>query len=148
MRMQLLLRRSGDLSEGTAVVLHEFTKMLQIQSKAQCFNLFEDKSPGISKMAKNAKLEACGSVTIQEDGTVASSRGSGTVAVLDYGISEGKLIWEMRLDQDDEESQCSCFGVATKPITNCNYESSPQLWMWRAYKYVFFVWYYALKHPS
>lgn len=88
----------------------------------------------MSKQAKQAKLVGVGNVSIEGDGNIALSRSSGTVAALDYGITEGKLIWEFHLDQDDEESQCSCFGIAKQPVTNCNYESSPHLWMWRAYK--------------
>jgi hypothetical protein len=35
--------------------------------------------------------------------------------------------------EEDTNSQCVCFGAALKPIRNCNYEKSKEMWMYRAY---------------
>jgi hypothetical protein len=38
----------------------------------------------------------------------------------------------MRLEEDTN-SQCTCFGAAIKPVRDCNYEKSKELFMYRAY---------------
>eukprot|EP00940_MAST-03C_sp_MAST-3C-sp2_P000395 g395.t1 len=63
---------------------------------------------------------------------ITCTTGSNAVALLDVGFDSGTASWEMLL-AEDTSSQCTCFGVATKPVTNPNYERSPDLWMYRAY---------------
>ena len=65
--------------------------------------------------------------------TVTSQSGTHSHALLGVGpFSSGKAAWEMKLDEDTH-SQCSCVGVATRPVDNSNYEYSKSLWMVRAY---------------
>lgn len=54
-------------------------------------------------------------------------------AVVGYGISKGCAAWTFRLDHDTPDDEMTCFGAATIPITISSYDSSPDLWMVRAY---------------
>ena len=58
--------------------------------------------------------------------------GTNASVLLDIGFESGHAAWEMLL-AEDTNSQCTCFGAATKPVTNSNYERSHDLWMYRAY---------------
>jgi len=58
--------------------------------------------------------------------------GTNATILLDIGFDSGRAAWEMLL-AEDTNSQCTCFGAATKPVTNSNYERSNDLWMYRAY---------------
>lgn len=72
------------------------------------------------------------SVSHSNSNMTVSSQGTGWAA-LTYGpLTSGKAAWEMRLDEDTT-SQCSCFGAVQKPVTNTNYEYSPDMWMYRSY---------------
>eukprot|EP01029_Cantina_marsupialis_P010171 TRINITY_DN232160_c0_g1_i1.p1 TRINITY_DN232160_c0_g1~~TRINITY_DN232160_c0_g1_i1.p1 ORF type:complete len:1011 (-),score=336.00 TRINITY_DN232160_c0_g1_i1:236-3268(-) len=72
-------------------------------------------------------------ISIEDGGkAVRSDNGSNSYACLNIGISSGKASWEWELTQDTT-SQCSCFGLAIKPVSSSSYESSSQLWMYRAY---------------
>eukprot|EP00941_MAST-03F_sp_MAST-3F-sp1_P004852 g4852.t1 len=64
--------------------------------------------------------------------SVRCTTGSYCSVLLNVGFSSGKASWQMRLTEDTT-SQCTCFGAATKPVTNHGYERSPDLWMYRAY---------------
>jgi hypothetical protein len=65
--------------------------------------------------------------------SVSSSGGSHSYALLTAGpFFEGRAVWEFRLDEDTN-SQCTCFGAAIKPVVTANYESSKEMWMYRAY---------------
>lgn len=75
-----------------------------------------------------------GTLTFRENNTVVeSTSGSHAVCLLTHGgFTTGKARWEFRLEEDTN-SQCVCFGAAIKPVRNCNYEKSKELWMYRAY---------------
>lgn len=75
-----------------------------------------------------------GPLSFTNDGkTVSSTTGSHSFALLTAGpFTEGRASWEFRLDEDTS-SQCSCFGAAIKPVVTANYESSKEMWMYRAY---------------
>ena len=44
---------------------------------------------------------------------------------------QGKGIWEFKLDEDSNGQECTCFGLAIKPVTRSNYDGSRELWMYR-----------------
>ena len=71
---------------------------------------------------------------ITENGMVASSTSSGNsiVFLTHGGFTRGKASWEMKLEEDTN-SQCTCFGVAVKPVRDVNYERSKEMFVYRAY---------------
>jgi hypothetical protein len=74
-------------------------------------------------------------VTTQDpEGHKVRSTSSPEYAALNIGISTGKMVWEMRIDEDSVNGECQCFGVGLKPITTFSYDSSGNnMWLWRAY---------------
>ena len=134
MSVQMLLNCSKRLTDEACLSLYNYTNLLQRECRKRCLALYDKSSSGSSQVASEGVLEAHGNVTITNDGKTAKNHDAGTVTSVNIGISEGKLMWEFRLDHDDEESQCTCFGLAIKPIESTTYDSSPQLWMWRAFK--------------
>jgi trimeric autotransporter adhesin len=76
-----------------------------------------------------------GGATI-EDGAVGRTvrtRGASGHAVLNLGILRGRLEWDVRLDRDTHGEECTCFGFARKPVGPGSYDSSPDMWTYRAY---------------
>lgn len=68
-----------------------------------------------------------------DDRTVSSTAGDKAYALTTVGgWTSGKAHWELKL-VEDTDSQCSCFGLAMKPVQDSNYERSKDLWMYRAY---------------
>ena len=53
--------------------------------------------------------------------------------MLDKGFSEGQASWEFKLEQDQVNDECTCFGAAIRPISNDSYEYSHEMWMLRGY---------------
>jgi hypothetical protein len=74
-----------------------------------------------------------GVIDYREGNMVATSTSGGnSVVLVDKCFTTGKAAWEIKLEEDTN-SQCTCFGAAIKPIRDCNYEKSRELWMYRAY---------------
>eukprot|EP00941_MAST-03F_sp_MAST-3F-sp1_P000038 g38.t1 len=99
----------------------------------------ERKSAGtaVGKSASNVLFDPLTAshpgLVITEGGmSVSCTTGSNASILLDIGFTSGKAAWEFEL-AEDTTSQCTCFGAATKPVSNHNYERSPDLWMYRAY---------------
>ncbi len=44
---------------------------------------------------------------------------------------QGKAVWEFKLEEDNMGQECTCFGLAIKPVTRSNYDLSRELWMYR-----------------
>jgi hypothetical protein len=40
-------------------------------------------------------------------------------------------VWEFKLEEDNMGQECTCFGLAIKPVTRSNYDLSRELWMYR-----------------
>ncbi|KAG5176465.1 hypothetical protein JKP88DRAFT_134692, partial [Tribonema minus] len=53
-------------------------------------------------------------------------------------VSAGRAAWEFLLDADSATDECSVFGAAAKPLHSRCYNSSPSLWMRRAYNGVLY----------
>lgn len=64
--------------------------------------------------------------------TIRSTASGNSYCCLSTGYTHGVATWSFRLDEDTS-SQCTCFGVATKPVTNCGYENARDMWLIRAY---------------
>lgn len=85
-----------------------------------------------AKWAKG-KGYSTSSLTLSDGDTVVRSQSSPTVQVATAGpFKSGRAEWTFLL-VEDSTSQCSCFGLATLPITDGNYSGSSQLWMYRAF---------------
>ena len=41
--------------------------------------------------------------------------------------------WELRIHRDPRGSEGTCFGIGRLPVNDASYESSDDLWLWRAY---------------
>jgi len=79
-------------------------------------------------------VDKSGSVTLSEDDRRARSSSSPEYAALNIGISRGRMVWEMRIEEDSRDGECQCFGFCRKPVTTYSYESSGNnMWLWRAY---------------
>ena len=130
----MLLDFPKRISEKSALTLYNYSKHLQKECKSQCVELYSDSRRKRSEFLSDGVFEPHGNVTITNDGKTARNNEAGTVACVNLGFGEGKLIWEIRLDQDEDDSQCTCFGLAIKPLLSTSYDSSAQLWMWRAFK--------------
>ena len=61
-----------------------------------------------------------------------SSSSNAAACTLAGGFTKGKASWEFQLIEDTT-SQCSCFGMAIKPIVDFNYSSSLQMMLYRAF---------------
>lgn len=75
------------------------------------------------------------SVTLSEGDTRARSSSSPEYCALNIGIAKGKMVWEMKIEEDSMDGECQCFGICKKPVTSYSYDSSScNMWLWRAYK--------------
>jgi hypothetical protein len=73
-------------------------------------------------------------VTLSEGDTRARSSSSPEYCALNLGISKGKMVWEMTIQEDSRDGECQCFGICKKPVTSYSYDSSScNMWLWRAY---------------
>lgn len=71
---------------------------------------------------------------IEEDGMYVRNSGSASYALLNIGFSgRGKFAWEMLLDKDSDNDECTCFGIATRPVSNPHYASTENMWLIRSY---------------
>jgi len=61
------------------------------------------------------------------------SESSPEYAALNIGISKGRMAWEIKIVEDSRDGECHCFGVCKKPVTSSSYDSSSDMWVWRAY---------------
>ena len=86
-----------------------------------------------AKFDKDTISATTQSIAIEEQGMlIRSTVGVNSSVLLDIGFKTGKAAWEMEL-VEDTTSQCTCFGAATKPVTDSSYERSPDMWMYRCY---------------
>ena len=61
-------------------------------------------------------------ITLVSDAMVAKcSTGNNTHVLLNCGFTEGQWVWEFLLEEDRESDECTCFGVATKPVSSSAY---------------------------
>lgn len=77
--------------------------------------------------------EHSSNINVDVTGRRATSRNSPEVASLNVGISEGRMVWEMAITHDTVNEECQCFGVCRRPIGSLSYETSKDMWVWRAY---------------
>ena len=74
-----------------------------------------------------------GGVNFDEGGKVVNCTGGNEYAMLDHPLERGKATIVWKLERDSANGECSCFGLAIRPVTNNNYERSNQMWMYRCY---------------
>eukprot|EP00501_MAST-03F_sp_TOSAG23-6_P001428 GSMAST32.ASY1.ANO1.1484.1 assembled CDS len=116
------------------VYAEEQFRQLQIFEAAQRKRGANHSSSGLISSAKfdSKSLSHPGLILSENSTVVRCTTGSYCSVLFNIGFSSGSATWEMQLTEDTT-SQCTCFGAATKPVTNHGYERSPDLWMYRAY---------------
>ena len=108
---------------------------------AWCEN--EDALDGLVDRTRDAEFSylAPGAVVSGAHNVVA--RNAPTVAALNIGATggatTGRLVWEMKLDIDDQAAECTCFGFTQLPIKATAYDSGSNMWLWRAYNGVLYA---------
>lgn len=60
------------------------------------------------------------------DTTVKSTTGSNTLAVLDkgFGPGSGTVCWEIRNVEDTMSSECTCYGITSRPVSSFSYSAA------------------------
>jgi len=116
---------------------HRIDEIVREQQITIRKNLKHQTSDSISdikaKFDKNTVSATSQSITLEEQGMlIRSTVGVNSSVLLDIGFKAGKAAWEMEL-VEDTTSQCTCFGAATKPVTDSSYERSSDMWMYRCY---------------
>ena len=75
-----------------------------------------------------------GSDNIKREGNKATSKdGSRGYAMWSESFSSGKGTWKFKIDKDNVNDQRICLGFGIKPVTDVNYDKSPQFWTYRGY---------------
>lgn len=69
--------------------------------------------------------------------TVASTASGDTLAVSTHGFSTGMWTWDVRIDQDARDDECTAIGAVTKPIAAHKYQAASSF-MYRAYNGVLY----------
>lgn len=64
--------------------------------------------------------------------SVRTGTSSNSLAIANVGFSDGFASWIMRLEEDSNGGECSCFGAAWKPVESREYNSS-SVAMYRCY---------------
>ena len=138
----LLSHGSVSLPPPAAVSVRRFLRKLALQwdaVAAACEGpppgswLGASTDPDRTREAKWSDVSS-GCTVDEETGRSVKAKGSPEYAVLDLGIvRSGRLVWEVRLDKDVTSEECTCFGFTSKPITSASYDSSPEMYLYRAY---------------
>ncbi len=127
--------RNSDVNKATnTMVSSTCLKMLNEQIESEHKRLLGNKYENQSH--KYAFDPSCkhSSLVISDDGLVVKSTDSEKAFVLvNKGFTSGTAAWEFQLVEDKEDDERTCFGCAIKPVTDGNYQSSNQLWMYRGY---------------
>eukprot|EP01041_Mallomonas_annulata_P000974 gene974-1892_t len=74
-------------------------------------------------------------IEITEGGMMIGSNliGGNAYGLLTCQMEAGVWEWEMTLVQDDHGDETTCLGLGKRPVENCNYTTSTDLWMIRCY---------------
>ncbi len=64
---------------------------------------------------------------------VTSTQSVKCIASIGVSISSGIACWQFTLTQDELNNEMVCFGITTENCSNLNYETSPSMWMYRAF---------------
>ena len=121
----------------TSALRRELRKRIKIEQDREETQRAGIQQKGVKSRNSSASFDpetaSHSSVKLSEDNMfVKCETGTNASVLLDIGFESGHAAWEMLL-AEDTNSQCTCFGAATKPVTNSNYERSHDLWMYRAY---------------
>jgi hypothetical protein len=65
-------------------------------------------------------------------GSQVTSSGGNSIAVLNMGFNSGITKWQLQVDKDVANDECTCFGAVVKPLANFNYDSTTSF-MYRGY---------------
>ena len=90
-----------------------------------------DHSPLVTEAAWDPAGTHC--VELAEGGTGIISQRTGAFAQLRAGLTAGVHVWELNLTTDKAGSECTCFGLAQRPVPLVSYASNESLWLVRAF---------------
>ena len=121
----------------SSALRRELRKRIKIEQDREELQRAGKQQKGVKSRNSSASFDpetaSNSAVKLSEDNMfVRCETGTNASILLDIGFESGHAAWEMLL-AEDTNSQCTCFGAATKPVTNSNYERSNDLWMYRAY---------------
>eukprot|EP00939_MAST-03C_sp_MAST-3C-sp1_P004968 g4968.t1 len=80
-----------------------------------------------------SEMSESGLELAEGDMVVRCMTGNNSHALVNVGFTEGQWVWEFLLEEDRESDECTCFGAATKPVTNSTYSSGTCFYMYRCY---------------
>ena len=130
---ELLQARPAEASPALVAAGTQCVQALDGQYERVCGVLqSEASSSGTGEI--NAVFDSMsGGVALTKGGKYVKSTGSNEHALVNVGFERGKASWEFRLEEDTADQECVCFGLGIKPVSRSNYDSSRELWMYRAY---------------
>jgi hypothetical protein len=64
---------------------------------------------------------------------IGSSSGGNSYGMLNCTMDSGVWEWEFTLVRENNGDETTCLGVATRPVTNWNYDVTPDMWLVRCY---------------
>jgi hypothetical protein len=73
-------------------------------------------------------------MTISDGGRVITcNSGGSSYGLVDCEMEKGIWEWEMSITKDNHGDETSCLGVARRPVSNCSYDTTPDMWLIRCY---------------
>lgn len=72
-------------------------------------------------------------VKITDDGISVSSQRKNSFAMMHAGLTSGVHAWELVLSHDKDGGECSCFGLAQRPVPSVGYADNQNMWLVRAF---------------
>lgn len=71
---------------------------------------------------------------ISEEGRlITCNSGGNSYGLIDCEMENGVWEWEITITRDNHGDETSCLGVARRPVTNCNYDTTSDMWLIRCY---------------